>query len=157
MWAWWIIGKTGWPITLAVIWALGVAVVSAKERIRAHRNRLAPDVSLLVKVDSEIAELRHQRRLFLNAGLKYCLPGAIVTVIGFVTVARRPGHTPTPPGFLFDLLTNPLTLGWIIVLSVAFGSFIWRARRVTRDEVRKQIDPRLAELEKLRHDIFTTE
>jgi hypothetical protein len=60
-----------------------------------------------------------------------------------------------PPGFIFDLLRNPLTLAWIIILTGASAFFISLAWRANRDELRKQIDPRITELEKLRRDILS--
>jgi hypothetical protein len=152
---WWQVGKAGWPIALAIVLILGVTAVFVRERVRSHRNLLRPDASLLAKVEADIAELRHQRRLLLTIR-PWCYPPLIVAVvIAAATLSRRSGHTGTPPGFIFDLLRNPLTLAWIIILTSASGFFISLAWRANRDELRKQIDPRLAELEKLRRDILS--
>jgi hypothetical protein len=153
--AWWQMGKAGWPIALAVVLTLGVVGFFVRECIRAHGNRPRPDASLLVKVEADIAELRHQRRLLVSI-MPWCYPPLIVsTVIFGTTLSRRPGHTGMPPGFIFDLLRNPLTLAWIIILTGASAFFISLAWRANRDELRKQIDPRITELEKLRRDILS--
>ena len=152
---WWQMGKAGGPIALAVVLILGVVGFIARERIRAHGNRPSPDASLLVKVEADIAELRHQRRLLVSI-MPWCYPPLIISAVIFATtLSRRPGHTRMPPGFIFDLLRNPLTLAWMIILAGAYAFFISLAWRANRDELRKQIDPRLAELEKLRRDILS--
>jgi hypothetical protein len=71
---WWQQKKAGWPIALAIVLTLGVTGVFIKERIRTRRNRLGPDASLLAKLEADITELGHQRRLLLNVWKWYLAP-----------------------------------------------------------------------------------
>ena len=59
---WWRLGRDGWPFAITIALILGVSAVFCRERIRSHRRRVGPAVSLLAKLDADIAELRHQRR-----------------------------------------------------------------------------------------------
>ena len=142
--AWWKQGKTGWPIALAIILILGVTGFFIKERIRTHRNRLGPDTSLLTKLEAEIAEMRYQRRLLLTLWSWYLTPCVAATIIVFATIIL---HAPA-----WALTSHLLFLGGFIPV---FGFLLWGVWALNRRAVRKQIDPRLAELEKLRHDILS--
>lgn len=155
--AWWKMGRAVWPIVFSIILVLGVTTVFIREHIRAHRKRLGPGASLLAKVEAEIAELQHQRALFRNSGKWYYAPCLLATVIGFFALSRGPGHTKAPPGLLHDVLTNPLTLAWIIGLTTFTGYATWRGWRAQRDAIEKHLEPRLVELEKLRRDILSLE
>jgi uncharacterized membrane protein len=141
---WWQQKTAGWPIALAIILTLGVTGVFIKERIRTRRNRLRPDASLLAKLEADITELSHQRRLLLNVWKWYLAPlaAAIAIVVATISYNRAPWQR------------DPVFLG-------CYGLFcallFWGVWALNRQAVRKQIDPRLAELEKLRRDILTAE
>ena len=142
--AWWQLKKGGWPIGLAIALTLGVTGFFIKERLRAHRNRLGPEASLLDKLDAEIAELDHQRRLLLGVWKWYLAPlaAAIAIVVATIRYNRQPWER------------DPVFLA---CYGVFCALLFWGVWALNRQAVRRQIDPRLAELEKLRHDILPTE
>jgi len=141
---WWQQKTVGWPIALAIILTLGVTGVFIKERIRTRRNRLGPDASMLAKLEADIAELRHQRRLLSNVWKWYLAPcaAAIAIVVATISYNRAPWQR------------DPVFLGCYGLFCVLLFWGVWA---LNRQAVRKQIEPRLAELEKLRRDILTTE
>jgi hypothetical protein len=137
----WRLGKAGWPIALAVVLILGVSVFFIMERIRARRERMGPDAPLLAKLDADIAELRHQRRLLLNMGAWYILPCVLAIVI---FRANSPAAQSQSPFF--------------VVCYTAVVAFIcWRVWAMNRRAVRKKIDPLLEELEKLHRELLSSE
>jgi hypothetical protein len=145
-WFWRSIGPSGWPMAVAMLLILGVAGVFLGERRRARRTRLGADAPLLAKIEADLAELRHQRRLLLNVWAWYLAPcaGAMLIHVGVMIHRSKPWQATREPLFL---------LGF----GLCFALFLWFAWAINRRAVRKQIDPRLAELEKLRRDILTTE
>lgn len=149
---WWHIGPNGWPLSFAIALVLGVSGFFARERFRVRRLRLAANATLLAKVEGDLTELRHQRRLLLNLWSWYLLPLAGAMVIVVVTVARL-----LPADILAALQKSPAALAWIIgyfvlVVPLCFWGAWWLNRRA----VRKQIDPRIIELEKLRDDLLSS-
>jgi hypothetical protein len=152
--AWWQRGRQGLPLAASITLILGVTAVFVCERIRTYRHRPKPDASLLAKVNAEIAELQHQRRLIRSVGGWYYAPCFAALIIGGVTLSRSAGHTSAPPGLLHDLLTKPVTLAWIIILAGTISFVSWMAWRSNRDAVQKHIEPRIEELEKLRRDLI---
>lgn len=148
---WWHIGSPGWPLAWAIGLILGVSGFFARERFRARRLRLGTDASLVVKIDADLAELRHQRRLLLNLGSWYLAPIAAAMAIVVVTIARL-----LPPDFLKALRNAPsamalIALYFVVIVPLCF----WGAWALNRRVVRKGIEPRLAELEKLRADLLS--
>jgi hypothetical protein len=148
---WWHIGAAGWPLALAIGLILGVAGFFTRERFRARRLRLGADAPLLAKIDADIGELRHQRRLLLNLWSWYLAPIAVAMVIVVVTIARL-----LPPDFLKALRNSPSALAliafyFVVIVPLCF----WGAWAINRRVVRKGIEPRLAELEKLRADLLS--
>ncbi len=153
---WWHMGKEGWPIALAIALILGVTGFFIRERIRTHRNRLGPDASLLAKLEAEIAELRHQRHLLLSIWSWYLAPCAGAIVIVVATVVRIL-IIKAPPGFLSALWENPAALAWIIFyVAIVVPLCFWGAWALNRRAVRKQIEPRLEELDKLHRDLLSS-
>jgi hypothetical protein len=153
---WWRMGKDGWPIMLAIALILGVTGFFIRERIRAHRNRLGSGAPLLAKVEADIAELRHQRHLLLNLWSWYLAPLAAVMVIVGATLVRLL-ITKAPPGFLSALWENPAALAWIIFyVTIVVPLCFWGAWAINRRAVRKRIEPRLEELEKLHRDLLSS-
>jgi len=153
---WWQVGREGWPLVFAIALVLGVSGFFVRERFRAHRIRLGAEASMLTKVEADIAELHHQRRLLLNLWSWYLMPLAAAIVVVSLTLGRVL-MIKAPPVFFTTLRENPVALFWIVlyfagVLPLCF----WGAWAINRRAVRKQIDPRLAELEKLHADLLAS-
>jgi len=148
----WRVGRGGWPILIGAALILGVSLVFLRDLLRVRRCRLGPEAPLLAKLAAEIAELRQQRRLLANIGTWYFLPYLAAIIIIGGTLAHASGRK-APPGFLVALLTTPLSLAWIIVLTASIGLALFWAWRANRDAVHRQIDPRIEELEKLQREL----
>jgi hypothetical protein len=153
---WWHVGKQGWPIALAIALILGVSGIFVRERLRARRLRLDADVPLLAKIEADIAELRHQRHLLLHLWSWYLAPLAVAVVITGATLVRIT-IIKAPSGYLAALWENPAALAWIVgyfvvILPVCFLG----AWKLNRSAVRKRIEPRLDELEKLHRDLLSS-
>ena len=143
---WWQPGRAGWPIGVSIALVLGVSGIFVCERIRVHRTRVGPDAPLLTRLEGEIAELRHQRRRLLGLGTWYLAPLGAASVIACLTLTRH-----RPP---WDIARNPIFLGGYL----AFCAFLfWGIGLANRRSVRRQFDPRIAELEKLRSDLLAPE
>ena len=140
----WHMGKAGWPIALAVALILGVTFFFIRERFRARRTRVGADGPVLAKLEADIAELQHQRRLLLSVATWYLAPCLAAMLIFAATISIS---APTP------LSRDPLfqAIYWAFVAILYWG--VWA---LNRRAVRRQIDPRLAELEKLRADLLSS-
>jgi MFS family permease len=149
----WHVGPAGWPILLGAALILGVAVVFLRDLVRIRRSRVGPEASLLAKLEAEIAELRHQRRLLTNIGTWYFLPYLLAMAIVASTTAR----IKVPAGVLTALLTTPAALAWIVVLAGTTAFFIGWAWWDNGVVARKRCELRLAELEKLHREIVSAE
>jgi hypothetical protein len=136
-------GRAGWPIALAVVLMLGLTGFFIRERVRSRSHRLGVDAPLLAKLEAEIAELRHQRRLLLQVGRWYLAPciAAAAIVAGTALI-----HAPIP-------LAPKLLAGTIMLLLLALT--YWGVWALNRCAVRKQIEPRLEELEKLHQSLIS--
>lgn len=141
---WWKVGKMGWPLGIAIILILGLTAFFLRERLRARRLRLPTEAPLLAKVDADIAELRHQRHLVLNLWYWYLGPCAMAMALqGYVIYQRAKP---------WDLIHGSYGLAGLVASGVLTFWFVWF---LNRQAVRKRIEPRLAELEKLRHDLLS--
>jgi len=139
---WRMLGRAGWPIAIAILLILFVMSVFVRERVRATRTRLGPDASLGTKIDADIAVLRHQRDLLHGIWRWYLGPIAVSVVIVAGTLSRsRPS---------WDVGRDPMFLGGF---GVFFALMLWFAWEINRHAVRKQVDPRIEELEKLRREV----
>ena len=141
----WQMGKAVWPIAIAVALILGVTAFFIAERIRIHRNRLGTDAPLLAKLEAEIAELQHQRNLLMNIGKWYLGPlvaawAIVLTTIIIEAPTHKHGH---------QLLLDSYVIDCVFL-------FWWILRKNHRTS-RKKIEPRLAELEKLRNHLLSPE
>ena len=136
-------GQAGWPIWIAEALVLGVAVFFLKERIRAHRHRTGPSSSLLEKIDADIRELRHQRKLLLKVGTWYLGP---CILSWFIVMAATRFHG------LSGLLRTPAQMGSYLGGSLVFFWLIWK---LNQRAVRKKIEPRIADLELLRSGLIS--
>ena len=152
---WWHLGKQGWPMVFAIALILGVSGFFARERFRAHRLRLGADAPLLAKIEADIAELRHQRHLLLNLWSWYLAPCAGAIIIVGATLVRIL-IAKASPDFISALWAHPAALAWIILyVAVVLPLCFWGIWALNRRAVRKQLDPRLAEIEKLHRDILS--
>ncbi len=137
---WRKLGSTGWPIGLAMALILGVSGVFVRERFQARKLRLGEDAPVLAKVEADLAVLRRQGHLLHTIWWWYLGPLLAAILIGhFTLVFNRPGPQRDP------------------VLNAGFVGFylfcIWFAWLINRRAVRKQVEPRIAELEKLHRDL----
>jgi hypothetical protein len=139
----WQMGKEGWPIALAVVIMLALTGFFIQERVRSRSHRLGVDAPLLAKLEAEIAELRHQRRLLLHVGRWYLAPCIVAAAIVAGTALV---HAPIP-------LAPKLLAGTIMLLLLAL--MYWSVWALNRCAVRKQIAPRLEELEKLHQSLIS--
>lgn len=143
LWFWHEAGPAGWPLGVAILLILGVAAFFLHERRRARRNRVGADAPLKAKVEADLAELRHQRWLLLKVWLWYIAPCAVAMLLHVSVNVRnvRPS----------DPLQAPLLLGLACLIIVLACWFAWT---LNREAARKQIEPRIAELEKLRDNLL---
>lgn len=142
-------------MAFAIALLLGIAGFFVRERLRAHRLRLSPDVPLVAKVAADLAELRHQRQLLLSIWSWYLLPCLGAIVIGCLTVVRVL-IIKGPPGFFSALWQHPAALAWIIFyFAIVLPLCFWGVWALNRRAVRKQLEPRLEELEKLHQALIS--
>jgi len=141
-WQWWVLGAAGWPISIALLLVLFVSGVFVRERWRVRRCRLGGGASLVEKVSADLSELRHQRHLLLNVGVWYLAPLGIAVVIVLGSISHsRPA---------WDPVRSPLFLGGYGLFCLSLFFFVWI---MNRRAVRKQLEPRIAELEKLLREL----
>jgi len=139
----WQMGPAGWPIAVSVALLVGISVFFVRERIRARRIHVGGEAPMLVKLEADIAELQHQRRLLLHVDLWYLAPCLAALVIFAATLGQ---HAPaaSPKDHLFQAGY------WLFVVYL-----YWHIRKLNHRAVRLQIEPRLEELRKLRADLLT--
>ena len=154
--SWWHMGREGWPMAFAIALILGISGLFVRERFRAHRLRLGTDAPLVAKVEADIAELYHQRHLLLHLWSWYLLPCTGALVIVSATMVRVLIINPPPGVFLSALWENPAALAWtILYVAVVLPLCFWGVWKINRRTVRKQIEPRLHELEDLRRSLLS--
>ncbi len=144
--AFWLkLGRASWPLGLAILLALGVSAVFIRERLRIRKTRLGEDASLLAKVASDLVELRRQRRLLGAIWLWYLGPIlAAILIVHFTVVARAPA---------WSIQRDPVfNAGFIVFHALVVGFAWWLNWRAGR----RQLEPRIAELEKLQRDLGGT-
>jgi len=152
---WWSIGREAWPLVIAMILILGVTAFFVKERMRTHRNRLGAQAPLLTKLSADIAELHHQRRLLLTLWWWYLGPIALAVAV-FATTLLRIAVIQLPPELLATLLKQPFIWALLAITVVGIGLLLWFGWVINRRAVRKRIEPRLDELEKLQRSLLTS-
>jgi hypothetical protein len=136
---WKKVGPTGWPMAFAILMILVVAGAFIRERLRVRRSRLGADASLVARVEADLAELRHQRQLLLRVWVWYVAPCAIAMLIHSNVILSQARQR------------NPFAFAFVVVLTAAA---CWAAWAVNRQNVRRRIEPRIAELEKLHRDLL---
>ncbi len=140
---WRIQGRTGWPIGIAILLVLGVTACFARERIRTYRTKLGADAPMLAKIEADIAELHHQRRLLLGIWKWYLGPlGAAIVMVCLTITRSRPA---------WDISRGWPFLGSYFLFCLLLFVAVWA---LNRRAVRVQIEPRIAELEKLKSELF---
>jgi hypothetical protein len=154
---WWRMGSDGWPIGVAIGLVLSVTGFFLRERVRVYRHRLGPEATVRAKLEAELAELNHQRRLLLSVPTWYLLPCAGAIACFSFALFRKVAHT-LPPGFFEKLFDHPLLVAsilgyFLVILPLVF----WGIWALNRRAVRKGIEPRLAELEKMRQALVSSE
>lgn len=140
----WNMKTAGLPIAVAVLLILGVTGFFIRERIRARGQRVGPAAPLLVRLDAEIDELRHQRRLLWNVWPWYLGPIVVAWTIVGATMLANAG--PIGRETLRSRFGVIALGGYVAFCAVLF----WATWAMNRRAVRKTVDPRLLELEKLR-------
>jgi hypothetical protein len=144
----WHMKYAGWPIVIALALVLGVTGFFVRERIRTRRQRLGADAPLLAKLDADVAELQHQRRLLWNVWPWYLGPLAIAwAIVGATALANTDAVGR-------EMLKHPLVLGFTGGYFVLCLVLFWVVWAVNRRVVRTHLDPRLEELEKLRRELL---
>ena len=140
----WRMGTSGWPFLIVIALCAGVMTVFVRERLRARRKELPVESSLREKVEADLAELRHQRRLLGTVVLWYVLPLFAATIIGFLTLALHARSAP--------VMHDPLFLAGFIAFFAAVGLFAWYSNHRA---LKRRLEPRIAELEKLHRDLVS--
>ncbi len=141
---WWKMGWSGWPVGGALVLVARVTWVFFGERRRVRQTRPTADAPMVERVEADIVELRRRRELVQRIWWWYL--GPVAAAVGLVVLAfvlraqawQREGLILFLGGF------TPL---WLITLGVAW----W----INRQALRQRIEPRLAELEKLRSALLT--
>ena len=133
----WLIGIAAGPI-------LSVIGLLVWDYARTRRWNPGPAASLRAKLEADFAELQHQVRLRRNVWKWSLGLLAVAIIIIFLMVqVNRP-----PPGPVRDAVSYR-----------SYGEFLtpllWCVWALNRRTARKQIEPRLEELEKLRRDILS--
>lgn len=150
----WKLGLMGWPIILGLILVCGVSCVFLHDWWRFHGAKLGPEAPMLPKLEANIAELRHQRSFMSHYG-KWYIGSYSAAMLLFVYGISRPALRGTPPDFFVTLLTTPSTAVLIaLLLIIPIGATAWWWLDIQK-VIRLRIDPRLAELEKLRADLLS--
>jgi hypothetical protein len=134
-----------WPLWTANVVILWTTFFFVRERIRAHRNKVPHDAPLLTKIGAEINMLKRRRYLAINIGYWYLGP---IFAAWFLVLASTGFH-----GLSYKLQTPLQMWGYML-----FGFFIfWGIWKRNRLAVRKRMDPRIAEMEKLRSELSSNE
>jgi MFS family permease len=132
------LGRAAWPGWISVALILGVSVAFVLERRRARRATPPPEAPLMLKLEADIAELRHQCRLLNTVALWYVLPILLSIVLFFWGVRSA---LPAPP----SLWSWRLLFFGVGVLG--FSAFVvW----LNREAVRTALEPKLRELDTIR-------
>lgn len=135
-------GAAAWPIGISLLLVLAVCGVFAGGRVRALRLRMAANTPLLAKVHADLAELRFQLRLLRTIWWWYLGPIlAAVLIVHFTLTGLSPAWSPQ---------RDPvISAGFVGFYLFCMGLVWW----MNRHAIRTQLEPRIAELEKLRADL----
>jgi hypothetical protein len=133
------LGPAAWPGWISVVLILGVSAFFIRERRRTRRTTPSPESPLIIRLDADIAELRHQCRLLNTVVLWYVLPIMLSIILLFWGVRSA---MPAP---------LPSLWSWRVVLfglgALGFSAFVvW----INREAVRTTLEPKLRELNSIR-------
>jgi MFS family permease len=134
----WRMGPAGWPMVVAVVLLLGVGGFFVWERRRARQASVGAEAPLSARVEAEIAEQEHQRRLLLTVGWWYLAPTMAAATLLALSVLV---HAPIP--WAARLLAGGL-------MAAVIAPVAWWVHALNRRVVRDSIEPHLQELETLR-------
>jgi hypothetical protein len=140
---WWQAGRTGWPLAFAIALILGVTGFFLRERLRARRTRMGADAPMLEKIDADLRVLRRRCHLVRTMWIWYLGPCAGAMAIQIGLIIHR-----SPP---WDPIREPAVF---IGFCTFFALMFWFAWTINHRAVRKRIEPRIEELEKLRREII---
>lgn len=133
-------GHVAWGRWIAVALVLGVAIILLRDRRNMPKQPVA-EGSMLDRIDGALAALRHQARVLREVPLNYALPLALATIsFGLDSILEAGGMA---------ALRGP---GGAVILGtgLAVGGFVvW----LNRFALRRVIQPKIAELERLRRDL----
>lgn len=137
-----LLGRAAAPAWGAVAILVVMGAVFVRERRRARALAPAPDAPLRQRIEAEIAELEHQRRILGSVLWWYVLPFvAVVALLLWGAHAALPGPV-TPEAWL--------RMAGFGALCVAVGGVVvW----LNRFAVRRDIEPQLRDLERLRAEL----
>jgi hypothetical protein len=140
---WWQIGPAGWPLAIGILLILWVVAFFIRERLRARRNLARADTTLLVKIAHDLAELQHQRKLCRQVWAWYLAPcvGAMLAQSIVIFQHSKPWSVMREPAGIVSM---------IILISLP----CWFAWLINLRAIRKTIEPRIAELEKLQRALL---
>jgi hypothetical protein len=137
---WWKEGPAAWPMAFGIVLILGVTGFFIRERFRVRRLRVRDDAPLLSRIEADLAEVRHQHHLLRTIWRWYLGP-----IAGAVLIAHFTLYFQKP-----DLQRDPvICAGFVVFYALCF----WFAWWINHRAARKQLEPRLAELEKLHRDV----
>ncbi len=139
----WNMGRQGWPFVIVVGLCLGVTGFFIRERFRARGRLIDPAATVVAKLESDLEELRHQRRLLSNIVSWYIAPIFVACLIVMATITA---HSP-----LGSLQRAPWFMAGMLLFMVGVNVGVWALNRLA---VKRQLDPRIAELEKLRDEFL---
>lgn len=141
---WWQQGVQGWPIAIAIILILRVSGIYVRERLSAPHQQGSNGTTMREKVNRDLEVLQRQRQLFRDMWRWYLAPLFVAIHIVMLTIiCHRPAWDP--------LRSLSFQLGFLFFNGLIFW-FVWL---INRRAVRLQVEPRIAELEKLR-SVLTT-
>ncbi|HUJ27009.1 MAG TPA: hypothetical protein VLW85_13375 [Myxococcales bacterium] len=131
---WLFTGRGGLATLVAILLILGGFTASW---LMCRRSRQAPsqDAPLLVKVEADIAGLESDRRLLVT--MRTSVYGAVIAVVLLVP-------------FVIYIAIDRRADSFAVAFSIYFSATLIAGWLLNRREVRRRIDPRLDELEKLR-------
>jgi hypothetical protein len=138
----WPLGPKVGPAWGAVVILVVMGLVFVRERRRARALRPDPGAPLRERIEAEIAELEHQRRLLGSVLWWYILPFlAVVGLLLWGVHAALPGPVTSEAWLRIG--------GFSAVCLGLSGVIVW----LNREAVRRSIEPQLRDLERLRADL----
>ncbi|MCF3649174.1 hypothetical protein [Synoicihabitans lomoniglobus] len=136
-------GAPAWPLWVAAIIPLGVAAYFAIDRLIMHRRATPRGETVLTEIDRAADEVRHQIWLLRNVLWWYLLPlGTSTVMITLQYFLYGPAYTP----LIVKVIMGALVVG----VAGGFNFWVWK---LNQKAVRKDLQPRLAELENRRREL----